>query len=227
MMSPWYRQIFPTRLAPHRQAVQEFITTRQGYRLATSTGGVLTGRGADIILIDDPLKPEEALSEAQRQAANEWFDHTLYSRLNDKRHGAIVIIMQRLHEDDLVGHVLAQEPWEVVRFPAIAEADEVHRDRDDLGTATLHAPPGRGLAPRARAARDARPHPPHDRRIQFRRPVSAIARAVGRRPGQGGMVQALSPRTSGRSASTASCRAGTPPTRRPSSAISRCARPGA
>jgi hypothetical protein len=42
MMSPWYRQIFPTRLALHRQAVQEFITTRQGYRLATSTGGVLT-----------------------------------------------------------------------------------------------------------------------------------------------------------------------------------------
>jgi len=93
MMSPWYRRIFPTRLAPHRQAVQEFITTRQGYRLATSTGGVLTGRGADIILIDDPLKPEEALSEAQRQAANEWYDHTLYSRLNDKRYGAIVIVM--------------------------------------------------------------------------------------------------------------------------------------
>src|SRR6266404_3915299 len=52
MISPWYRQIFPTRLAPQRQAVQEFITTRQGYRLATSTGGVLTGRGADLILID-------------------------------------------------------------------------------------------------------------------------------------------------------------------------------
>jgi predicted phage terminase large subunit-like protein len=127
MMSPWYRQIFATRLAPHRQAVQEFITTGQGYRLATSTGGVLTGRGADIILIDDPLKPEEALSEAQRNAANDWFVHTLYSRLNDKRSGAIVIIMQRLHEDDLVGHVLAQEPWEVLSFPAIAEEDEVHR----------------------------------------------------------------------------------------------------
>jgi predicted phage terminase large subunit-like protein len=127
MMSPWYRQIFPTRLAQHRQAVQEFITTRQGYRLATSNGGVLTGRGADLILIDDPLKPEEALSEAQRQAANEWYDHTLYSRQNDKQHGAIVIIMQRLHEDDLIGHVLAQEPWEVICFPAIAEVDEVHR----------------------------------------------------------------------------------------------------
>jgi predicted phage terminase large subunit-like protein len=127
MMSPWYRKIFPTRLAPHRHAVQEFITTRQGYRLATSTGGVLTGRGADIIVIDDPLKPEEALSEAQRQAANDWYDHTLYSRLNDKRYGAIVIVMQRLHEDDLVGHVLGQEQWEVVRFPAIAETDEEHQ----------------------------------------------------------------------------------------------------
>src|SRR5499433_3149808 len=124
MMSPWYRRIFPTRLAAHRQAVQEFITTRQGYRLATSTGGVLTGRGADIIVIDDPLKPEEALSEAQRRACNEWYDHTLYSRLNDKRHGAIIIVMQRLHEDDLVGHVLEQEPWEVVRFPAIGEENE-------------------------------------------------------------------------------------------------------
>jgi hypothetical protein len=68
---------------------------QQGYRLATSNGGVLTGRGADIILIDDPLKPEEALSDTQRQAANEWFSHTLYSRLNNKRHGAIVIIMRR------------------------------------------------------------------------------------------------------------------------------------
>src|SRR3984893_7604041 len=127
MMSPWYRRMVPTPLAPHRHAVQEFITTRQGYRLATSTGGVLTGRGADLILIDDPSKPEEALSDARRNATNEWLLNTLYSRLNDKCHGAIVIIMQRLHEDDLVGHVLGQEPWEVLSFPAIAEADERHR----------------------------------------------------------------------------------------------------
>jgi predicted phage terminase large subunit-like protein len=126
MMGPWFRRIFPTRLAPHRHAVQEFITTRQGYRLATSTGGVLTGRGADLIMIDDPLKPEEALSKARRDATNDWYANTLYSRLNDKCRGGIVIIMQRLHEDDLVGHVLAQERWEVVRFPAIAEADEMH-----------------------------------------------------------------------------------------------------
>jgi predicted phage terminase large subunit-like protein len=122
--SDWYRRIFPTRLSPERQAVPEFETTGQGCRLATSVGGVLTGRGADMIIIDDPLKPEEALSQTQRRAANEWFDHTLYSRLNDKIEGAIVVIMHRLHEDDLVGHVLGQEDWEVVSFPAIAEDDE-------------------------------------------------------------------------------------------------------
>jgi predicted phage terminase large subunit-like protein len=147
MMSAWYRRIFPTRLAAHRQALQEFITTAQGYRLATSNGGVLTGRGADIIVIDDPLKPEEALSKALRQACNEWFVHTLYSRLNDKRHGVIIIIMQRLHEDDLVGHVLAQEPWDVVSFPAIAEADEVHQIETILGPRCFRRRHGEALHP--------------------------------------------------------------------------------
>jgi len=147
MMSPWYQRIFATRLAAQRLAVQEFVTTRQGYRLATSTGGVLTGRGADIILIDDPLKPEDALSEVLRRAANEWFVHTLYSRLNDKRRGAIVIIMQRLHEDDLVGHVLAQEPWEVLSFPAIAEADEVHRIETIWGPRCFRRRQGEALHP--------------------------------------------------------------------------------
>ena len=145
MMSPWYRRIFPTRLAPHRQAVQEFLTTRQGYRLATSNGGVLTGRGADIIVIDDPLKPEDALSDTQRQAANDWFSHTLYSRLNNKRTGALVIVMQRLHEDDLVGDVLAQEEWEIVRFPAIAEEDEVHEIETILGRRTFMRRRGEAL----------------------------------------------------------------------------------
>jgi len=51
------------------------------------------GTGADLIIIDDPLKPEEALSQTQRQAANDWYDHTLYSRLNDNRTGAMILIM--------------------------------------------------------------------------------------------------------------------------------------
>jgi hypothetical protein len=103
LASDWYQRLFPTRLSPQRAAVPEFETTAQGSRVATSVGGVLTGRGADIIVIDDPLKPEEALSQTQRQAANEWYDHTLYSRLNDKLTGAMVLIMHRLHESLLSG----------------------------------------------------------------------------------------------------------------------------
>jgi predicted phage terminase large subunit-like protein len=122
--SAWYRQLFSTRLSRGRNAAAEFETTAQGYRLATSLGGVVTGRGADLIVIDDPLKAEEAVSRARREAANEWFDQTLYSRLDDKERGAIVLVMHRLHEDDLTSHVLAQEAWEVLRLPAIAEADE-------------------------------------------------------------------------------------------------------
>jgi hypothetical protein len=148
MTSDWYQRLFPrTRLSPQRQAVPEFETTAQGCRLATSVGGVLTGRGADMIIIDDPLKPEEALSQAQRQAANEWFDHTLYSRLNDKRRGGIVLIMHRLHEDDLAGHVQAQEPWEVVCYPAIAEEDETHLIETVLETRLVTRARGEALHP--------------------------------------------------------------------------------
>jgi len=145
----WYQKVFPaTRLSPTRQAVPEFETTAQGFRIATSVGGVLTGRGADIIIIDDPLKPEEALSQAQRQAANEWYDHTLYSRLNDKLSGAIVLIMHRLHEDDLAGHVMAQEDWDVVRLPALAEADEQHRVETVFGCQVFGRKAGEALHPK-------------------------------------------------------------------------------
>jgi hypothetical protein len=119
MASAWYKGLFPTRLSPQKQSVQEFLTTQGGSRLATSVGGVLTGRGADFVIIDDPLKPDEAFSETQRSAVNEWFDHTLYSRLNDKRTGCIVIVMQRLHEDDLVGHVLKQEAGSMYACPPL------------------------------------------------------------------------------------------------------------
>ena len=100
-----------------------------------------------MIIIDDPLKPEEALSQTQRRAANEWFDHTLYSRLNDKIAGAIVVIMHRPHEDDLVGHVLAQEDWEVVRFPAVAEDDKTLIVDTLRGPKTLTRHQGEALHP--------------------------------------------------------------------------------
>ena len=148
MSSAWYRTLFPSaRISPQKQSLQEFVTTQNGFRLATSVGGVLTGRGADIIIIDDPLKPDEALSETQRNAVNDWYDHTLYSRLNDKRTGCIIIIMQRLHEDDLVGHVLEKEGWELVRLPAIAEEEETHVIETPFGCRTVHRAMGEPLHP--------------------------------------------------------------------------------
>jgi predicted phage terminase large subunit-like protein len=146
MLSPWYQRLFPTRLA-NRQAVHDFTTTEQGSRLATSVGGVLTGRGADLILLDDPLKPDEALSEPRRKAVNDWYDNTLVSRLNDKATGRIIIIMQRLHQDDLVGHVLEQEPWEVVSFPAIAEEEETHTIENIFGQRRYQRKKGEALHP--------------------------------------------------------------------------------
>ena len=124
LMSKWFRALFGDLISTNRQSVQEFKTKHEGCRRATSVDGGLTGFGADFIIIDDPLKPDEALSDGQRNAVNEWYDNTLYSRLNSKDEGCIILIMQRLHEDDLVGHVLEQEQWEVVSLPAIAEQDE-------------------------------------------------------------------------------------------------------
>lgn len=147
MSSPWYQRIFPTRLSSQRQAVEEFATTARGFRMATSVGGVLTGRGANLIVIDDPLKPDEAVSEVQRRKVNEWYDSVLYSRLNNKETGAIIIIMQRLHLDDLVGHVTAQEPWEILSLPAIATAEERHLIQSPWGTYTHLRHEGEALQP--------------------------------------------------------------------------------
>lgn len=147
MTSPWYAALFPTRLATARTALHELVTTKSGFRMATSVGGVLTGRGADVIIIDDPLKPGDAVSEARRNSTNEWYDGTLYSRLNDKAEGTIIIIMQRLHEDDLVGHVLAQEGWDLVSFPAIADADEEHVVNTVLGQRRFTRRAGEALHP--------------------------------------------------------------------------------
>ena len=147
MTSPWYQSLFSTKLASSREPLAELATTSGGSRMATSVGGVLTGRGADVILIDDPLKPTDAMSESRRRAANDWFDSTLYSRLNDKAKGSIVIVMQRLHEDDLAGHVLRQGGWEVVSFPAIAEGDEHFAIETPFGPREFRRPAGEALAP--------------------------------------------------------------------------------
>jgi hypothetical protein len=81
MTSAFYEGLFDTRLSKGREAVSDYETTDSGYRLSTSVGGVLTGRGADIIIIDDPLKADDALSEPRRRSVNDWYDNTLRSRL--------------------------------------------------------------------------------------------------------------------------------------------------
>jgi hypothetical protein len=126
LQSAWYESAFPrTRISPIKSTEAEVMTTRLGYRLAVSVGGTLTGRGGDIAIIDDPIKPQDAYSDTKRAAANDWFATTLLSRLDDKRTGAIIVVMQRLHADDLTGKLLrGSDDWTVLSLPAIAEHDE-------------------------------------------------------------------------------------------------------
>ena len=123
--SPWYRTAFPMTRIGGKDSQGEIELTRRGSRLATAVEGTLTGRGGDIIIIDDPLKGSDALSAARRDAVNQWYVNTLLSRLDDKQTGAIIIVMQRLHVEDLTGFVLGgPENWMVLSLPAIAESDE-------------------------------------------------------------------------------------------------------
>jgi predicted phage terminase large subunit-like protein len=126
MRSPWYQQAFPgTRIDKAKDTEAEVRTTKRGYRLATSVGGTLTGRGGDVIIIDDPIKPQDAQSKAVRDRCVQWYENTLLSRLDDKVHGAIVLVMQRLHLDDLAGHLLERGAFEHLCLPAIAEKHEI------------------------------------------------------------------------------------------------------
>ena len=124
--APWYKLLFPgTRISPHKNTETEIELTKRGFRYTTSVGGTLTGRGGDIIIIDDPLKPDDAMSESKRSGVNQWFTNTLLSRLDNKRTGAIVVVMQRVHVDDLTGFLLNQsDDWEVLSLPAIATVEQ-------------------------------------------------------------------------------------------------------
>jgi hypothetical protein len=84
------------------------------------------GRGGETAIVDDPVSAEQALSDAERTRANNWLDFTLRGRLNDPASGAIILVMQRLHEVDPTGFLLEQEPgvWTHVRIPLVAEEDE-------------------------------------------------------------------------------------------------------
>ncbi len=119
----WYRQAFPKVRIVKNTAV-ELVTDQGGGRLALSVGGSITGRGADIIIIDDPQKAEEVYSDVSRKSVIGWYRNTLYSRLNDKENGAIILVQQRLHEEDLTGYLMEQGGFNQLVLPAIALRDE-------------------------------------------------------------------------------------------------------
>ena len=121
MRHPTYRRLFPGTVigAPDRE--MEVQTTWGGGRLATSVGGVVTGRGGGWLLLDDLLKPEEAESREARKRTTDWIGSTLLSRLDDQREGVIVAVMQRVHVDDPIAHLLEIGGFEQLILPAIAQ----------------------------------------------------------------------------------------------------------
>lgn len=127
IQSPWYRQLFPeVELAYDQNEKSKFMTKQRGFRMATSVGGSLTGEGGNYLILDDPINPMQATSPLHRKLVNQWFDHTFASRLNDKRKGVIVLVMQRLHQDDLTGYLLEKGGWQHLCLPMVANEREVH-----------------------------------------------------------------------------------------------------
>ena len=149
--SPWYRRLFPG-FAPasDQNEKHKLQTTARGHRIATSVGGAATGEGADLLIVDDPHNPRQALSPVQREGALDWFDQTYSSRLDDKKKGVMVVVMQRLHENDLTGHLLAKGGWEHLCMPAEAE----RRTVIDFGAVKLIREAGSLLHPEREGARE-------------------------------------------------------------------------
>lgn len=134
MESAWYRKDFPaTRISERGNRALEIETTAGGVRKAVSVGGSITGFGADIIIVDDCMKADEAKSATVRQELRNWFDNTLLSRLNNKATGTIISIQQRLHEDDLPAYML-EKGYSHLDLPAIAEQEQ----DIDIGAGHVH-----------------------------------------------------------------------------------------
>lgn len=124
MTSTRYKQLYPwTKFRKSPFTPTGMHLYQGGSRLGISAGGAITGRGGDIIIIDDPLKASDAHGK-ERLSINQWFDDNIVQRLNNKNDGVIIVVMQRLHEDDLTGHLLSQHgDWTVLTLPAIADED--------------------------------------------------------------------------------------------------------
>lgn len=130
--SNWYNLIFPKlSLMKGANVKHKFLTHKHGFRFATSILGTLTGEGADIIIVDDPHTPIQAMSTVERKRAIDWYDQTLCTRLNNKKKGSIVLVMQRLHQDDLTGHLLSKNIWTHLKIPAIANENITYNINDE------------------------------------------------------------------------------------------------
>jgi len=126
--SPWYQRYWGDRvkITSDQNTKVRFDNSAGGYRLATSVGGTLTGEGGHVLVVDDPENAVDMASEAVRQTTLEWFDNSLSTRLNNPRTGAIIIVMQRLHEEDLTGHILSSDAgsdWVHLMLPMRYEPD--------------------------------------------------------------------------------------------------------
>lgn len=147
ILSRFYHSAFDTRLSPDRRAVEQFETTGGGGRIASSVHGTVTGRGGDFIILDDIMKPEDALSETGRKSVLDWLRDTLVSRPNSKRDQRLLVVMQRLHEDDVAGYLMAQGGWEALVLPAIAVDLEEHHFTVAGRPVVIHRHPGEPLHP--------------------------------------------------------------------------------
>ena len=131
---PTYQAVFP-KMVVARETDSEIHTTLRGRRYATSIQGTLTGRGGNLFIIDDPLKPGDAISEVSRERVIEWYRSTLVTRPDDKQAARIMVVMQRIHVEDLVGYLLDNDAgFEVLSLPAVAQSTTTH----DLGGGRTH-----------------------------------------------------------------------------------------
>ncbi len=130
---PIYRSTFPN-VRIERETDREIVTTARGKRFTTSIDGTLTGMGGNLIVIDDPIKLGDVFSEAIRARVIEWYRSTLLTRGDNKQEMRIVVAMQRVHNDDLVGYLLEEGGFDVINLPAIAQREE----RFELGNGRFY-----------------------------------------------------------------------------------------
>ena len=124
MNSKWYKNIFDVSISNKQNTKEKFCTTNHGLRVACSIGSNITGEGGDYLIVDDPLTPIQALSRKKLHKVNDWFSNTFLTRLNNKKNGIVVVIMQRLHNNDLSGYLLKNQNWEYLKIPVISQNDE-------------------------------------------------------------------------------------------------------